>query len=370
MISVAVLFGGRSPEHWVSFKSGLFILGLLDPAVYRPFAVYLKPDGTIASAEEYRLAFDRLMAGTAFQLYTEADEVESGWPDRLRALEPGHHNLVLALRERRWDVLFPVFHGRFGEDGTIQGMAEFMDVSYAGCNLPGSALGMDKVLTKRLAQARGLAVAPDKDISIERWRSEPGSVLDDCQRDLGWPVFVKPARLGSSIGIGKARNRDQLQEALDHAFRWDFHVVVEQEIRSAEYSVGIIGTRNDQRCSVVTESTLNTEFFDYDAKYGAAAPDDIVPARLDKAQAARLKEFACAVFAALAMDGICRVDMFLGPDGPLLNEVNTMPGLSAFAPFVVAWEKAGLSKKQLVEAIIEQGLERFRTRIRPVAVPY
>jgi D-alanine-D-alanine ligase len=370
MLSVAVLFGGRSPEHWVSFKSGLFILGLLDPAVYRPYAVYIKPDGSLASTAEYREAFDRLMSGNAFQLYTESDGVEPDWRERLRGLEPGHDNLVLALRDRRWDILFPVFHGRFGEDGTIQGMAEFMDIAYAGCNLPGSALGMDKALTKRLAQSRGLAVAQDHHVGVERWREDPSAVLDECQRDLGWPVFVKPARLGSSIGVGKARNRGELQAALDHAFRWDFHVLVEREVRSPEYSIGVIGTRTCQHCSAVTESTLTPEFFDYDAKYGAAAPDDIVPARLPPEQAARLKDFARSVFGALAMDGICRVDMFLGPDGPLLNEVNTMPGLSAFAPFVMAWEEAGLSKKRLVETILEHGLERYRTRIKPVPVPY
>lgn len=354
---IAVLFGGRSPEHWISFKSGLFVLLHLDRTAYEVDAIYVRQDGGFASPDEYQGALARFLNENRVVLFR--DEAALGdWRRLLRSAAFADSGEFLALAARKtWDLLFPVFHGRFGEDGTFQGLAETLKIPYAGCNFPGSVLGMDKILTKKIAAAAGLAVAPYRELHRDEWlAAEPADLAADLATQLGWPLFVKPARLGSSIGVGRATSDSTLAQALKAAFEYDYRVLVESEIRGTEYAVGVLGDGAVTQASVIAEYTSRPENFDYDSKYGPQSLPDIIPAHLGTAETRKMLDFAQAVFQALHMKGICRVDSFWGPEGPVLNEVNTMPGLNPNSPFIQAWDKAGLAERPLLTKIVELAL--------------
>jgi D-alanine-D-alanine ligase len=354
---IAVLFGGRSPEHWISFKSGVFVLLHLDRRAYEVEAVYVRPDGGFASAAEFLATLERFL--TENQVVLFRDEASLGdWRSLLKSTATVLSATFLAAASRgAWDFLFPVFHGRFGEDGTVQGLAEFLGLPYAGCDFQGSALGMDKILTKKIAASRGLAVAPYRELHRDQWQAaDPADLAADLAGDLGWPMFVKPSRLGSSIGVGRATEPVSLARTLTAAFEYDYRVLVESEIRGTEYAVGVLGDGTTTRTSVVAEYTSQPENFDYDSKYGPQSLPDIIPSHLSPADTMTLLEFSKKVFGALKMRGISRVDSFWGPQGPVLNEVNTMPGLNPNSPFILAWEKTGLTERALLSQIVELGM--------------
>lgn len=357
-LKIAVLFGGKNPEHWISFKSGMFVLLFLDRSRYEVSAVYVRQDGSFSDGAGYLEALDRFLRLNSVVIFSDSDEV-GDWKATLRAsaLQQGAGFFDQAACGQ-WDLLFPVFHGRFGEDGTIQGLAEMLGLPYAGCSMEGSVLGIDKPLTKHLSQAHGLSVAPYHEVLAQQWRQDAERLKEGFIRDLGLPLFVKPARLGSSIGVGRATDARELSAVLEEAFRFDYHVLVESEIHGSEFAVGVMGTHEDCEASVVVEYTMQPETYDYESKYGPGAPEDIIPARLSPEDTERMKAFAKNVFRALGMSGICRVDSFWSADGPVLNEVNTMPGLNARSPFIRAWEASGLSKRALMDRIVELALER------------
>jgi len=353
---IAVLFGGRSPEHWISFKSGLFVLIFLDRDAYDVDAVYVRQDGTFASADVYLQTLDRFLAENRVVIFKDEDNV-GDWRGRLEASASAlSEDFLLAAAGKAWNLVFPVFHGRFGEDGTIQGLAKTLGIPCAGCSFQASSMGMDKILTKQIAEAAGLAVAPYRLVRSHDWAQRPDSLAGDIPRALGLPLFVKPARLGSSIGVSRATTEASLRSALDLAFQYDVRAIVEAEVRSSEYAVGVLGDRDRATTSVVAEYTSNPENFDYDSKYGPSSLDDIIPSNLSPADTTVMLDFVRAAFSALKIRGICRIDCFRGPDGPILNEVNTMPGLNALSPFIRAWGAAGVTKRELLDRIVALGL--------------
>ena len=354
---IAVLFGGRSPEHWISVKSGLFVLLFLDRSRFDVDAVYVRPDGGFGSADEFRTVVDRFFAENRVVLFGPSD----GFADPMGLLRSAASDrslrFVTAASGGAWDFLFPVFHGRFGEDGTVQGLAEALRLPYAGCDFRGSALGMDKILTKQIVARAGLAIAPYREVHRDEWQRDKAGWLERLPAALGWPLFVKPARLGSSIGVGRALDATGLARALEEASDYDYRVLVESEIRGTEYAVGVLGDGKTCRTSVIAEYTSAPEAFDYDTKYGSQALPDIIPANLDEGRTRQMLTFAQDVFQALGMRGICRVDSFWGPSGPVLNEVNTMPGLNPGSPFIQAWGKAGVDVRTLLTQIVELGFQ-------------
>jgi D-alanine-D-alanine ligase len=352
---LAVLFGGRSPEHWISFKSGLFVLLHLDRAAYDVDAVYVRQDGGFASADEFNAAVERFFTENQVVLFRESDGLGDVRALLRSAATPHSVGFLAAASRKTWDLLFPVFHGRFGEDGTVQGLAETLGLAYAGCDFQASALGMDKLLTKQIAAEAGLAVAPYREVHRDEWHDRPDAWISSLGTSLGWPMFVKPARLGSSIGVGRATDPDTLRRALAEAFEYDYRVVVESEIRGTEYAVGVLGDGTTTQASVIAEYTSRPEAFDYDTKYGPQSLEDIIPANLNADDTKTMVDFAQKVFQAMGMRGICRVDSFWGVDGPVLNEVNTMPGLNPNSPFIQAWGKAGVPVKELLTRIVELG---------------
>ncbi|UJP02356.1 MAG: D-alanine--D-alanine ligase [Nitrosomonas sp.] len=255
----------------------------------------------------------------------------------------------------------PVFHGQGGEDGSIQGLLEFLGLPYGGCNLEGLALGIDKILTKQCCEAVGLAVAPWTAIDSAAWGKDPAACLERC-RPLGLPLFIKPARLGSSIGLSRVTRFEDLAPAIQAALNRDSRILIEAQAQGIEYVTGIVGNQAQPLISAVAESTLRSDSYDYEAKDSADALDDIVPARLDADTTAQLQDFALKVWRALDMRGLARIDCFLGPQSPILNEVNTMPGLSAWAPFVMAWRHIGVNAPDLMDLIVQEALNRSLVR--------
>ena len=352
------MFGGRSPEHWISFKSGLFVLIFLDRNAYDVDAVYVRQDGTFASADEYLRTLDRFLAENQVVIFRDEDDV-GDWRGRLEASASDFsEDFLLATARKTWDLVFPVFHGRFGEDGTIQGLVKTLGIPCAGCSFQASSVGMDKILTKQIAEAAGLAVAPYRLVRSHDWAQRPDSLAGDLPRALGLPLFVKPARLGSSIGVSRATTEASLRSALDVAFQYDVRAIVESEIRSSEYAVGMLGDGEQATTSVVAEYTSDPENFDYDSKYGPLSLEDIIPSNLSPEDTQTMLDFVRKAFLSLKIRGICRIDCFWGPDGPILNEVNTMPGLNALSPFIRAWGAAGVTKRDLLNRIVALGLEK------------
>lgn len=362
--TVTVLFGGKSPEHWVSVKSGLFALLHLDPSRYLARGVYFDQQGKPMSAAVCRDAIATFFARNEVTFFGPSEAPPS---DDLCAWlqERAHPSGETCLHDGGqgdWGLFLPVFHGQGGEDGSIQGFLEFMRLPYGGCNLEGSALGIDKILTKQFCEASGLTVAPWTGVTTITWTREKQACLERC-RSLGFPLFIKPARLGSSIGLHRVIRFEDLAPAIEEALKWDSRILVEAQVQGIEYGIGIAGNLAQPRISAIAESTLRADSFDYDAKYSADALDDIVPARLSETDSVKMQDFALKVWRALDMRGIARIDCFLGPQGPVLNEVNTMPGLSAWAPFVMAWRHIGVRAPDLMDLVVREALERYQAPV-------
>jgi D-alanine-D-alanine ligase len=351
-----VLFGGRSAEHEISVISARSVLEALDPARYEAIPIgvtksgrwHLMPSGPPAlgpRTPEAELPGVELSAG---------DEVALDQ-------EPGTQALVASDGSRtEIDVVFPVMHGPYGEDGSMQGFLEMAGVPYVGAGVLGSALGMDKAVQKVLFAAEGIRVV-DHQVVVEReWEAEPERV-EARAADLGSPLFVKPAALGSSVGISKVHDPQALRPALEEAFRYGRKAVIERAVDGArEIECAVLGN-DDPVASVAGEIVpRGHEFYDYEAKYldehGAELliPADIAPEVLGEVQ-----RVAIAAFRAIDCAGMARVDFFLAPDGSLfLNEVNTIPGFTSISMYPKLWEASGIGYPELVDRLIELAIER------------
>ncbi len=354
-VRVAVVFGGRSSEHSVSCVSAGSVLGHLDPERFEIVPVGITPDGAwvLGTDDPRQLTIsDRTLptvdpAGTALAL--PGDPTRGG----LVVLDPDRAGEVFAAV----DVVFPVLHGPYGEDGTIQGLLEMAGVPYVGAGVLASAAGMDKEFTKKLLAADGLPVG---DLVVLR----PGvATLTGEQRDrLGLPVFVKPARAGSSIGITRVTDWADLDAAVATAREHDPKVLVEAAIVGREIEVAVLEFPDGSvRASVAAEIRIvgDADWYDFDAKYLDDVCEFDIPAKLDDAVAERLRELAVASFRALDGQGLARVDFFVGPAGEItVNEVNTMPGFTPISMFPRAWAVTGIDYPTLLSTLVETALAR------------
>jgi D-alanine-D-alanine ligase len=263
------------------------------------------------------------------------------------------------------DLIFPVLHGTYGEDGTIQGLFELASVPYAGAGVLGSALGMDKVVQKTLWRGLGLPVVDFLSVTRRAVEADRETVLDRIERALEYPCFTKPANLGSSVGVSKARNRDELRRGLEHAARYDGKLLVEQGIDARELEVGILGSE-EPLASVVGEIVPGAEFYSYRAKYVDPGSQALIPADIEPVLATQVQQLAIAAFKAIDASGLARVDFFLDRyNGQLyLNEINTMPGFTEISMYPKLWAASGVSFSELVTRIAELGIERFSERAR------
>jgi D-alanine-D-alanine ligase len=337
-IRVGVIFGGRSGEHEISLRSAESVLRSLDPAKYEVVPIGITHDGKWLSSAGSRA------------LLPPKDTIEAvlsgGTPAPLTAEPNAKPNI---------DVIFPVLHGTYGEDGTIQGLLDLANVPYVGAGVLGSAVGMDKDVMKRLLRDAGLPVG-------EFWtlkRHEIDAFVEARFHDLPYPVFVKPANLGSSVGISKAHGPEDLRPALEAAAEFDRKLVVEKGLEAREIELAVLGN-DDPIASIPGEIVPAREFYDYEAKYVDENSRLLIPAPLDAEQVREGQRLALATFKVLECSGLGRVDLFLerGTGKFFVNEINTMPGFTSISMYPKLWEASGVSYAELVDRLIALAIER------------
>ncbi|MFX4291418.1 D-alanine--D-alanine ligase family protein [Streptomyces bohaiensis] len=362
---VAVVFGGRSSEHAISVVTAGAVLRSIDRERYEVLPVGITADGRWALTvdDPDRMAItDRRLPAVAHLTDSEPGSVllpmDAGGREVIYT-EPGA--VPKALGEV--DVVFPVLHGPYGEDGTLQGLLELSGVPYVGCGVLSSAVGMDKEYMKRVFTSFGLPVGPYEVLRPAELRRDPEAarerVLGLAER-YGWPLFVKPARAGSSMGISKVEGPGDLDAAIEEAQRHDPKVIVETLLRGREIECGVLEFADGPRASAPAEipPVSGYDFYDFEAKYIDSA-EGIVPAPLSEEETARVQELAVRAFDALSCEGLARADFFLQEDGSLvINEVNTMPGFTPISMFPRMWEQSGLSYEQLVDHLLTTALDR------------
>jgi D-alanine-D-alanine ligase len=367
-IRVAVVFGGRSSEHAISCVTAGSVLRALDPERYEVLPIGISTDGRwvlMASEETAQLAITdgRLPARideTSGALVTIAADPTAR---ELTVHEPG--SVPKALGEV--DVVFPLLHGPYGEDGTLQGLLDLAGINYVGSGVLSSAVCMDKEFMKRLLQSKGLPVGNYVAIARGEWQRDPQGVTKRVA-ELGFPVFVKPSRAGSSMGISKVRNAEELGSAIEEAQRHDPKVIVEAMVHGREIEIGVLAGRDGQPPQTSPAAEIRVrgghEFYDFEAKYLDGTTDISLPADLTSEQATELDMLAAQAFEALECEGLARVDFFLvdgdGDQPPhwLINEVNTMPGFTPTSMFPQMWLTAGVTYAELVDRLIADALSR------------
>jgi D-alanine-D-alanine ligase len=379
-LRVGILFGGRSGEHEVSLLSAASILKAIDRKKFEVVPIGINKSGhwLIAGAAQGLLESSSPNATESTQksalragdpAATPGARVLAEGQPTVLAPQPVSRELPLggdeALGSQKLDVVFPVLHGTFGEDGTIQGLFELAGIAYVGSGVLGSATGMDKDVMKRLfAQAR-LPIVKHVTVLRAEWERRPRKVVALIEAGLNYPLFVKPANLGSSVGISKAHNRSELGPALTLAAQFDRKLVVEQGVggktgKARELEVAVLGN-DDPKASVVGEIIPGKEFYDYEAKYLSEGSVPVIPAKITKIEARQIREMAVAAFRACDLAGLARVDFLMEPDGKrriFLNEVNTLPGFTQISMYPKLWEATGVSYKDLITHLIELALER------------
>jgi D-alanine-D-alanine ligase len=385
-LRVGVLFGGRSGEHEVSLLSAASVLNAIDKEKYEVVPIGITKDGRWLTAEHA----ENLLTG---KLVLEPRNLRAGDPDNTQPAavlargeavvvppEPVHRQSGLvpfqtdsspmrraADRAINVDVIFPVLHGTFGEDGTIQGLLELADIPYVGAGVLGSAAGMDKDIMKSLFIAAGLPIVKHVTILRSEWEKDPKKV----QRQVGklkYPVFVKPANLGSSVGISKAHNKKELGPAIEEAAKFDRKIVIEQGVggnkdKAREIECSVLGN-DDAAASVPGEIVPIKEFYDYNAKYLDEGSKLIIPAKLTNAETKRVQELAVKAFKAVDGSGLARVDFLMDPKARkiYLNEINTMPGFTSISMYPKLWAASGLEYSDLIDRLIQLGIERHEDK--------
>jgi D-alanine-D-alanine ligase len=399
-LRVGILFGGRSGEHEVSLLSAASVLNAINKDKYEVVPIGITKDGRWLTAEHA----ENLLQG---KIVLEPRQLRAGDPETTPAAavlargeavivppEPVHRQSGLvpfqseATLTRRAsdrainvDVIFPVLHGTFGEDGTIQGLLELADIAYVGAGVLGSAAGMDKDIMKSLFIAAGIPIVKHVTILRSAWeldsKKNGGKKIQKVvESKLKYPVFVKPANLGSSVGISKAHNRKELGPAIEEAAKFDRKIVIEQGVggkkkKAREIECSVLGN-DDPAASVPGEIVPGKEFYDYTAKYVDEGSQLIIPAKLSKADTKRVQELAVAAFQAVDCSGLARVDFLMEPasgkgsrkkSGRIyLNEINTMPGFTAISMYPKLWAASGLAYADLIDRLIQLGIERHEDK--------
>jgi D-alanine-D-alanine ligase len=352
-LRVGVLFGGRSGEHEVSLASAASVIRGLDPDKYEPVPIGVTKEGHWLVGEGATKMLPEILKGGRRVMLT-ADPTEA-------ALIP----LDRGVGAQRFDVIFPVMHGTFGEDGTIQGMLELAGLPYVGAGVLGSSIGMDKDVAKRLCQKSAIPVVPWVTVRRWHWEKEPQAVKAAIEEKFPYPVFVKPATLGSSVGMTKVHNPEELAPALDLAAEYGVKILVEKAVDAREIEVSVLGN-HEPRASIPGEIVPHREFYDYTAKYLEEGTRLLIPANLKAAQVRRIQTLAVDAFQALELSGMARVDFFLEKKrGKLyLNEVNTIPGFTSISMYPKLWEASGISFRELIDKLIELAFEMHREKAR------
>jgi len=390
-IRVGILFGGRSGEHEVSLLSAASVFNAIDKTKFEVIPIGITKEGHwLTAADAERLLQGKGVGEPASPAHLRAGDPEATPGAAVLATgeavvvppepQPSGSSLAPfqtdALTRRasdraiNVDIIFPVLHGTFGEDGTIQGLLELADIPYVGAGVLGSAAGMDKDVMKSLFIAAGLPIVKHVTVLRTAWESEPKKVQKLVESKLKYPVFVKPANLGSSVGISKAHDRKELGPAIEEAAKFDRKIVIEQGVggkkqKAREIECSVLG--NDKpEASVPGEIVPGKEFYDYTAKYIDEGSQLIIPAKLSKAEAKKIQQLAISAFKAVDCSGLARVDFLMDPKNRkiYLNEINTMPGFTAISMYPKLWAASGLAYADLIEKLIRLGQERHAEKKR------
>ncbi len=366
-LRVGILFGGRSGEHEVSLLSAASVLKAIDGKRYQIVPIGITKEGRWLTGR----AANELLAGRSSGALAEVSGAPASPPPSSiaaapadRAMQPTALGQSLSV-----DVIFPVLHGTFGEDGTIQGLFEMADIAYVGSGVLGSAAGMDKDIMKRLFASAGLPTPKYLGVLRGEWKATPKKIVKRIEEAMKYPIFVKPANLGSSVGISKAHDRKELGPAIDLAANYDRKIIIEQGVggsngKARELEVAVLGNDSPE-ASVVGEIVPGKEFYDYEAKYLSDGSVPIIPAKLTREQARQVREMAIAAFRACDCSGLARVDFLMEPKSRtgkpgriFVNEVNTMPGFTKISMYPKLWEASGLAYPQLIDRLLDLALER------------
>jgi D-alanine-D-alanine ligase len=352
-LRVGVLFGGRSGEHEVSLASAAAIIRGLDPQKYEVVPIGITKEGHwLIGAGAQKMLPEVLRTGQ--RVVMSADPTES-------ALMP----IDGSAQGQKLDVVFPVIHGTFGEDGTMQGLLELAGLPFVGAGVLGSAIGMDKDVAKKLMQAAGIPVVPWIAVQRADWERQPKEIRRAIEKKFKYPVFVKPATLGSSVGMTKVHSRAELGPALDLAAEFAMKIMVERALSAREIEVSVLGN-HDPRASLPGEIVPHREFYDYAAKYLEEGTQLLIPAKLKKSEVKKVQAMALTAFRALELSGMARVDFFIEKRGGkiFLNEVNTIPGFTSISMYPKLWEANGIPFRELISKLIDLALEQHREKAR------
>ena len=395
-LRVGILFGGRSGEHEVSLLSAASVLNAIDKTKYEVVPIGITKDGRWLTAEHAeRLLKGKIEDGGGARA-THATQLRAGDPEATPGAavlatgesvvvppEPARHDAGLAPfqtdaaalrrasdRAINVDVIFPVLHGTFGEDGTIQGLLELADIAYVGAGVLGSSAGMDKDIMKSLFRAAGLPIVRHVTVLRGQFEREPGKTQKLVESKLKYPVFVKPANLGSSVGISKAHDRKELGPAIAEAAKFDRKIVIEEGVggkknRAREIECAVLGN-DDPKASIAGEIVPCKEFYDYDAKYLVEGSEAAIPAKITKAEMKTVQKLAIAAFQAVDCTGLARVDFLMDPKSRkiFVNEINTMPGFTAVSMYPKMWVASGVTYPELIDRLIQLGIERHEDKKR------
>ena len=366
-LRIGVIFGGRSGEHEVSVRSARSVIDAIDKSKYEVVPIAITKEGNWLAPS---VAAELLPPETQRRISTQSfgptrdDVAIVGDPSRNGLMNLGSDS----GRAERLDVVFPVLHGTYGEDGTIQGLLEMAAIPFVGCGTLASACGMDKVTMKALFKEADLPVCAYTWLLRSDWERDKEKVMRRIRREIGFPCFVKPVNLGSSVGVSKATDKASLAKAIELAARYDRKIMVEELVDAREIECAVIGN-DDPRASLPGEYVIHDEsarFLDYTEKYSSTGNVEfIVPARIPKPVIKRIQKMAATAYKAIDASGLSRVDFFLKKDGELLvNEVNTLPGLTDVSGFPKMWEATGIPFSRVIDQLIEMAIERHGERER------
>ena len=360
MLNIGILYGGRSGEHDVSLCSAASVISALNKNKYNITAIGIDRDGKWYVQDEPEIIedsdFGKIMKlNKTGEWYINHFEVNN----KCVLFNAGNNKRVEV------DFLFPVIHGTYCEDGTIQGLLELAMVPYAGADLAGSVVGMDKDIAKRLLRDGGISVVPWVGLNKSEWEKGQDEVIDKILDELGLPLFIKPCNAGSSVGIKKVKEKESLRDAIDFVFDYDNKILVEKAVNAREIECAVLGNE-DPIASIPGEVVPKHEFYSYEAKYidpnGASLE---IPAKIDESLSNTIGSTAVAAYKALCCNGMARVDFFLEKDGGniYLNEINTIPGFTNISMYPKLWEHSGIAYSELLDRLIELGMDRHKRRM-------
>ncbi|OPJ54811.1 D-alanine--D-alanine ligase [Alkalithermobacter paradoxus] len=353
--NIAIIFGGKSGEHEVSLSSASSIYNHIDKEKYNVYTIGITKEGNWLY---YEGSCENIKNGKWVELANKDAKINL-IPTQGEKIGISLSNGVF----HEIDIIFPVLHGPYGEDGSIQGLFEISNIPYVGCGVLSSSVGMDKIICKKIFKEMGLSQVKFEYVTRYEFVKNVQDSINNIERNINYPMFVKPANLGSSVGISKAKNKDELILAINEALRYDYRVIIEEGINAREIEVSVLGNE-DVSASIVGEIIPAKEFYDYEAKYINASSKLLIPAPIDDDIIKKVQDMAIKAFKGIDGCGLARVDFFIDKDTTeiYINEINTMPGFTNISMYPKLWEASGIEYKDLIDKLITLAVEKFEQK--------